>query len=192
MTRDNWLKSPEADLVGRYVGHTAPLTMSVIQSALGGVLFIDEAYSLYRGKDDSFGLEAIDTLVKAMEDHRDDLIVILAGYSREMKEFLESNSGLKSRFANIINFPDYTGEELMKIAVVIARSKQYRIDEAALKPLQDYFTRIQLNADNKSGNGRLARNMVEDAMVNQSKRILKDPDQDIELLLLEDFELDEA
>ena len=76
-----------ADLVGKYVGHTAPLTMEVINSALGGVLFIDEAYSLYRGKDDSFGLEAIDTIVKAMEDHRDDLIVILAGYSKEMSEF---------------------------------------------------------------------------------------------------------
>ena len=180
-----------ADLVGRYVGHTAPLTMSVIQSALGGVLFIDEAYSLYRGKDDSFGLEAIDTLVKAMEDHRDDLIVILAGYSKEMKEFLESNSGLKSRFANIINFPDYTGEELRKIAEVIANSKEYNIEEAAIKPLQDYFTLVQITADNKSGNGRLARNMVEDAMLSQSQRILKNPDQDIEMILLEDFNLNE-
>jgi SpoVK/Ycf46/Vps4 family AAA+-type ATPase len=180
-----------ADLVGRYVGHTAPLTMSVIQSALGGVLFIDEAYSLYRGKDDSFGLEAIDTLVKAMEDHRDDLIVILAGYSKEMKEFLESNSGLKSRFANIINFSDYSGEELRKIAEVIANSKEYNIEELAKKPLQDYFTLVQISADNKSGNGRLARNMVEDAMLNQSQRILKNPDQDMELLLLKDFKLNE-
>ena len=95
-----------ADLVGRYVGHTAPLTTQVLKSAVGGVLFIDEAYSLYRGKDDSFGLEAIDTLVKGMEDHRDDLIVILAGYSKEMAEFLTANSGLKSRFPNISEFPD--------------------------------------------------------------------------------------
>ena len=84
-----------ADLVGRYVGHTAPLTTQVIQSALGGVLFIDEAYSLYRGKEDSFGLEAIDTLVKGMEDHRDNLVVILAGYTKEMQEFLSANSGLR-------------------------------------------------------------------------------------------------
>ena len=104
-----------ADLVGQYVGHTAPLTQKAIQSALGGVLFIDEAYSLYRGKDDSFGLEAIDTLVKGMEDHRDDLIVILAGYSREMEEFLTANSGLRSRFPNIIEFPDYTAGELLEI-----------------------------------------------------------------------------
>ena len=102
-----------ADLVGRYTGHTAPLTNSVIESALGGVLFIDEAYSLYRGEQDSFGLEAIDTLVKGMEDHRDELVVILAGYTREMETFLTANSGLASRFPNKIEFPDYTAEELL-------------------------------------------------------------------------------
>ena len=105
-----------ADLVGKYVGHTAPLTQQVIRSALGGVLFIDEAYSLYRGADDSFGLEAIDTIVKGMEDHREDLIVILAGYTKEMEEFLTANSGLRSRFPNIIEFPDYTAEELLAVS----------------------------------------------------------------------------
>lgn len=180
-----------ADLVGKYVGHTAPLTMSVIQSALGGVLFIDEAYSLYRGKDDSFGLEAIDTLVKAMEDHRDDLIVILAGYTKEMKEFLEANSGLKSRFANIIEFSDYTGEELMLIAKSIAKSKDYVIAEDALRPLQDYFTIIQAKGDPNSGNGRLARNLVEDAILNQSKRLLEHPDEQMNLLERVDFNLGE-
>ena len=180
-----------ADLVGKYVGHTAPLTMSVIQSALGGVLFIDEAYSLYRGKDDSFGLEAIDTLVKAMEDHRDDLIVILAGYTKEMKEFLEANSGLKSRFANIIEFSDYTGEELMLIAKSIAKSKDYVIADDALRPLQDYFTIIQAKGDPNSGNGRLARNLVEDAILNQSKRLLEHPDEQMNLLERVDFNLGE-
>ena len=180
-----------ADLVGKYVGHTAPLTMSVIQSAIGGVLFIDEAYSLYRGKDDSFGLEAIDTLVKAMEDHRDDLIVILAGYTKEMKDFLEANSGLKSRFANIIEFSDYTGEELMLISKSIAKGKDYVIDEGALRPLQDYFTIIQAKGDPNSGNGRLARNLVEDAILNQSKRLLEHPDAQMNLLLREDFNLGE-
>ena len=178
-----------ADLVGKYVGHTAPLTMDVIQSAIGGVLFIDEAYSLYRGKDDSFGLEAIDTIVKAMEDHRDDLIVILAGYSKEMEDFLKANSGLKSRFANIIHFDDYTGEELMQIAVSIAKGKDYIIEESALKPLQDYFTIVQMQKDATSGNGRLARNLVEDAILRQSKRLLADPSALMDVLLLSDFDL---
>ena len=115
-----------ADLVGRYVGHTAPLTNQVIQSALGGVLFIDEAYSLYRGREDSFGLEAIDTLVKGIEDHRDDLVVILAGYTREMQQFLTANSGLASRFPNQIEFPDYTGEQLWQIAAPSQRARATR------------------------------------------------------------------
>ncbi|MBR2802169.1 MAG: AAA family ATPase [Erysipelotrichaceae bacterium] len=178
-----------ADLVGKYVGHTAPLTMDVIESALGGVLFIDEAYSLYRGKDDSFGLEAIDTLVKAMEDHRDDLIVILAGYDKEMGEFLTANTGLKSRFANIIHFEDYTGEELMLISKSIAKGKDYKIDPECEKPLQNFFTLMQARKDVTSGNGRLARNIVEDAILHQSKRVLEDPNAEFDVLKLEDFDL---
>ena len=180
-----------ADLVAKYVGQTAPLVMEVVKSALGGVLFIDEAYSLYRGKDDSFGLEAIDTLVKAMEDHRDDLIVILAGYSKEMQIFLDANSGLKSRFANIINFPDYTGEELTQIAVSIAKGKDYKIEKSALNDLTKYFNKVQSASDSTSGNGRLARNLVEEAILNQAKRILDDEGAAIDLLKLEDFDLRE-
>ncbi|MDD5982471.1 MAG: AAA family ATPase [Solobacterium sp.] len=178
-----------SDLVGKYVGHTAPLTMSVVNSALGGVLFIDEAYSLYRGKDDSFGLEAIDTLVKAMEDHRDDLIVILAGYKKEMESFLDANSGLKSRFANIINFPDYTGEQMLQIAQNIARGKDYVIDEEASTKLLEYFTMVQSKEDSTSGNGRLARNVVEAAILKQSRRVLMDENADISLLKQEDFDV---
>lgn len=178
-----------SDLVGKYVGHTAPLTMSVVNSALGGVLFIDEAYSLYRGKDDSFGLEAIDTLVKAMEDHRDDLIVILAGYKKEMESFLDANSGLKSRFANIINFPDYTGEQMLQIAQNIARGKDYVIDEEASAKLLEYFTVVQSKEDSTSGNGRLARNVVEAAILKQSRRVLMDENADISLLKQEDFDV---
>lgn len=180
-----------ADLVAKYVGQTAPQTMKVIKSALGGVLFIDEAYSLYRGKDDSFGLEAIDTLVKAMEDHRDDLIVILAGYSREMATFLNANTGLKSRFANIIHFADYTADELVKIAQSIARSKDYRIEKAAEPYLQEFFARVQAKKDSTSGNGRLARNLVEEAILNQAKRILENPHEDLRLLKYSDFDLKE-
>lgn len=178
-----------ADLVGKYVGHTAPLTMSVINSALGGVLFIDEAYSLYRGKDDSFGLEAIDTLVKAMEDHRDDLIVILAGYKKEMATFLEANSGLKSRFANIIDFKDYSGQELLAIAENIAKGKDYYLSEKAKGKLLAYFNDVQSRADYSSGNGRLARNVVEAAILKQSERVLMDENADISELRQEDFDV---
>ena len=178
-----------ADLVGKYVGHTAPLTMSVINSALGGVLFIDEAYSLYRGKDDSFGLEAIDTLVKAMEDHRDDLIVILAGYKKEMATFLEANSGLKSRFANIIDFKDYSGQELLAIAENIAKGKDYYLSEKAKEKLLAYFNDVQSRADYSSGNGRLARNVVEAAILKQSERVLMDESADISELRQEDFDV---
>ncbi len=177
-----------ADLVAQYVGQTAPLTMSVIKSAIGGVLFIDEAYSLYRGKDDSFGLEAIDTLVKAMEDNREDLIVILAGYKKEMAGFLEANSGLKSRFPNLINFDDYTGLELRKIAEIQAKSKGYVIDEAALEPLEKYFDEVQSINSAEAGNGRLARNVVEDAILRQSERLIKDPNADMTILFKEDFD----
>jgi len=180
-----------ADLVGKYVGHTAPLTNQVLQSAIGGVLFIDEAYSLYRGKDDSFGLEAIDTLVKGIEDNRDNLIVILAGYSNEMEEFLTSNSGLKSRFPNVINFPDYTGQELLDISVIIAKSKGYVIDEGAKTNLLAYYNAVQAVRAKDAGNGRLVRNKIEDAILNQSKRLAKETESDLSLLVSEDFELDD-
>lgn len=180
-----------ADLVGRYVGHTAPLVNQVVKSALGGVLFIDEAYSLHRGREDSFGLEAIDTLVKAIEDNRDDLIVILAGYSNEMQTFLESNSGLKSRFPNIIDFPDYTGEELLAIGKLTAKSKGYKIDEAAEPALLSYFNMVQATRAMDAGNGRLVRNKLEEAILNQSRRLVAEPGADMSLLLEMDFELND-
>ena len=179
-----------ADLVGRYVGHTAPLTNSVIESALGGVLFIDEAYSLYRGGEDSFGLEAIDTLVKGIEDHRDDLVVILAGYTKEMQLFLSANSGLASRFPNQIEFPDYTGEELYQITLLQAKGKGYALDEGCRAPLTAWYARKQAEDAATNGNGRMARNALEKAILNQSRRLIADPDASLELLLPGDFELD--
>lgn len=178
------------DLVGRFVGHTAPLVNQVIKSALGGVLFIDEVYSLYRGSEDSFGLEAIDTLVKGIEDHRDDLVVILAGYSKEMAEFLEANSGLKSRFPNIIDFPDYTAQELLKIAHITADSKGYKIDENVEDKLLSFFDMVQNTNSREAGNGRLVRNKIEEAILNQSRRLVAEPDADMSLLVLEDFEFE--
>lgn len=178
-----------ADLVGRYVGHTAPLTNSVIQSALGGVLFIDEAYSLYRSKDDTFGLEAIDTLVKGIEDHRDDLVVVLAGYTREMKEFLTANSGLASRFPNCIEFADYTADELISITRSIAEGKGYRLDDRCRLPLYAYYEQRQASDPSSAGNGRMARNLLEKAILNQSRRLTADPSAPLDELLPDDFEL---
>ena len=180
-----------ADLVGRYTGHTAPLTNSVIESALGGVLFIDEAYSLYRGEQDSFGLEAIDTLVKGMEDHRDELVVILAGYTKEMEIFLTANSGLASRFPNKIEFPDYTAEELLQITHVQAKNKGYRLAESCTQPLLGYYARWQAADARTAGNGRLARNTLEKAIFHQSRRLVAEPAAELDLLLPSDLELKE-
>ena len=180
-----------ADLVGRYTGHTAPLTNSVIESALGGVLFIDEAYSLYRGEQDSFGLEAIDTLVKGMEDHRDELVVILAGYTKEMETFLTANSGLASRFPNKIEFPDYTAEELLQITHVQAKNKGYRLAESCTQPLLGYYARWQESDARTAGNGRLARNTLEKAIFHQSRRLVAEPAAELDLLLPSDLELKE-
>lgn len=183
------LEVARADLVGKYVGHTAPLTQKAINAALGGVLFIDEAYSLYRGKEDTFGMECIDTLVKGMEDHRDNLVVILAGYSREMEEFLTANSGLRSRFPNKIEFPDYTAEELLAITKSIVKGKGYRLDPACEAPLLAFYEETQQEDPRGGGNGRLARNKVEEAIIACSRRVVKhlEENSDLELLLPEDF-----
>lgn len=174
-----------ADLVGRYVGHTAPLTDQVIKSALGGVLFIDEAYSLYRGKDDSFGLEAIDTLVKGMEDNRDRLMVILAGYSHEMEVFLTSNSGLKSRFPKTVHFSDYDAEELVRIAYSVAKKKDYVIADDVREDLKAFLGTRNLT---EKSNGRLVRNVVEAAMIRQSGRLTgSESAEEMKILKREDF-----
>ena len=133
LKNNNFVECSRETLIGEYIGHTAVKTKEAISKAMGGVLFIDEAYSLYqKGSEKDFGQEAIVELLKAMEDHRGEFLCIMAGYTNEMKEFLQSNSGLKSRFPNVIEFPDYTGDELTKIANIQAKSKDYVItDEEA-------------------------------------------------------------
>lgn len=195
LTGGQLVEVTRADLVGKYVGHTAPLTQQVIQSAIGGVLFIDEAYALYRGSDDSFGLEAIDTIVKGMEDNRENLIVILAGYSREMEEFLTANSGLRSRFPNIIEFPDYTADELLQITRITVENKGYALSPDCAAPLTAYYAAKQAADARTAGNGRMARNLVEDAILNQSRRLTAEDvsaltKEKLETLLPEDFELE--
>jgi len=164
------LEVDRSGLVGGYVGQTAIKTKSVIEEALDGVLFIDEAYSLKQGNDDSFGTEATDTLVKFMEDYRDRLVVVLAGYSGKMDKFLASNVGLKSRFPNIIEFPDYTIEELLTIADGICKKNDYYISKAAREALAD--TLSVLKSDPYFGNGRDVRNLLERAFQNSSRRLL--------------------
>lgn len=172
-----------ADLVASYVGQTAPKTKKVIEQSLGGVLFIDEAYSLYRGKDDHFGLEAIDTLVKYMEDWREDFIVILAGYEKEMETFLQSNSGLASRFSRTVLFPDYTPSELSKMTMMMIKDRDYVVENGFIEAITTYYEQLP----NLNGNGRLARKLVETAILNQASRISKTPEEDLQLLKISDF-----
>ena len=132
------------------------------------MLFVDEAYSLVRSKEDFFGMEAVDTLVKYMEDYRDDLVVIFAGYTKEIQEFLNVNSGLKSRFNYQVEFPDYSPEEMVEITLRLAEKKKYSISQECIKPLQQYYTVIQRTNKKDSGNGRMVRNTVERAIINHS------------------------
>ncbi len=162
-----------ADLVGEYIGHTAQKTREQIRRALGGILFIDEAYSLARGGEKDFGKEAIDTLVKAMEDHKDDLIVILAGYKDEMERFLQINPGIRSRFPIKIDFSDYTIEELIQIAKMMAEKREYKFSQEAIYKFQTILTnnRNGIHYD-KMGNARLVRNMIEKAIRRQALRLV--------------------
>ena len=181
-----------AELVGQYAGHTAVKTNEVVKSAIGGVLFIDEAYALCRDKNDAFGVEAVDALVKGMEDNREDLVVILAGYEDEMNEFLKANSGLKSRFPNIVHFEDYTVGEMYEIAKFTAKSKGYRLSESSEEGMLRLFEKHQIKGRNDGGNGRLVRNIIEAAILRQSQRIIESPKADMELLIPSDFGFDKA
>src|SRR5690606_23632794 len=127
LPKGHLVECERADLVGEYIGHTAHRTREQIKKAMGGILFIDEAYSLARGGEKDFGKEAIDTLVKAIEDHTNEFVLILAGYQREMEHFLMANPGLKSRFPIHIDFPDYSADELFQIAHLMLRERQYRL-----------------------------------------------------------------
>ena len=158
-------------LVAGYVGQTALKTQEVIQSALGGVLFIDEAYSLASGGENDFGREAIETLLKAMEDHRDDLVVIVAGYDEPMEKFINSNPGLQSRFNKYLYFPDYNGEELMAMFRMRCKKNGYRLTEEAETYAKEFFEDMYKNRDDNFGNGRDVRNRFEDIISRQANRL---------------------
>jgi probable Rubsico expression protein CbbX len=158
------------DLVGQYIGHTAPKTREVLKRAMGGVLFIDEAYYLYRPENErDYGQEAIELLLQEMENHRDDLVVILAGYKDRMDRFFRSNPGMSSRIAHHIDFPDYTPEELMAIAELMLAQMQYTLSGEARMALQQYIDRRR--AQPHFANARSVRNALDRARLRQASRL---------------------
>ena len=188
---DKVVETDRAGLVASYIGQTAQKTRAIAESAMGGVLFIDEAYALVRSGGQDFGKEAIETLLKIMEDHRDELVVIVAGYVEEMDEFINSNPGLASRFNRYIRFPDYTPVELLTIFQKFCTSHSYVLSESTHTGLQTVFSReIQLQRQRFS-NGRYARNLFEKVIEAQAQRVFAVADtskSSLSALLLEDVE----
>jgi len=176
-------------LIAGYQGQTAIKTQEVIQSAIGGVLFIDEAYALVESDNDTYGKECIATILKAMEDHRDELIVIVAGYDDLMEKFIDSNPGLKSRFNKYIHFPDYTGEEMMAIFQIRCRSNGYEVTDEAGELLRAVFDDMYDTRDDNFGNGRTVRNIFEKIINCQATRLAADmdiTDEELRVLTLDD------
>lgn len=171
LPRGHLVEVERADLVGEYIGHTAQKTREQIRRALGGILFIDEAYALARGGEKDFGREAIDTLVRAMEDCRDQFVVIAAGYREEMEWFLAQNPGLRSRFPIHLEFPDYTIDELMAIAQRMLQQRQYALAPSAELKLRELLIRLRVGGRD-NGNARTVRNLVERAIRRQAVRLL--------------------
>ena len=172
LSKGQLIETDRSGLVAGYVGQTAGKVTEVVNSALGGILFIDEAYALARkGMENDFGREAIDTLVKLMEDHRDDLVVIVAGYTDEMHDFLTSNPGLISRFNKYIDFPDYTDEELMQILEMNAERQGYAVDEEAQQVVRDMLASMTLGDRLDFGNARGMRNTLEKLVQEQANRL---------------------
>ena len=191
LSKGQLVEVDRSGLVAGYVGQTALKTQEAIKSALGGVLFIDEAYSLSSGGENDFGREAIETILKAMEDHRDDLIVIVAGYDGPMQKFLSSNPGLESRFNKYFYFPDYTGEQLLYIFQAQCRKNSYTLSPEAEAAAKTMFDRLYQERDDNFGNGRDVRNCFEDMIVRQSNRVaaMEAPTkEDLMTVLPEDLE----
>ena len=164
------VETDKGDLVAEYVGQTAGKTEEVFRSALGGVLFVDEAYAI-TNDGSSFGQECIDTLVKLIEDYRGEILVILAGYSKEMNDFMKANSGLESRFPLIIEFPDYSADELFAIGKGMIVGKGFRFSEEAIPVFREAVYNLKRHATATSGNGRMVRNFIDEVIRNQSFRI---------------------
>lgn len=187
LSKGHLVEVDRAGLVAGYIGQTAEKTRQVVEKALGGVLFIDEAYTLsaHKGEND-FGQEAIDTLLKAMEDHREDLVVIVAGYDGLMDEFIHSNPGLESRFNRYLHFDDYTVDEMLSILDLQLRKGQYRLDDGAWKAVREYIE-ISNTGSIAFGNARGVRNIFERLLVAQANRLsaINSPDKDALMTIVE-------
>jgi len=178
------------DLVGQYIGHTAPKTKEVLKRAMGGVLFIDEAYYLYRPENErDYGQEAIEILLQVMESQRDDLVVIFAGYKDRMDRFFSSNPGMMSRVAHHIDFPDYSEEELMAIADLMLRRMQYHLSDAAAAALREYIALRKRQP--RFSNARSIRNALDRARLRQANRLFEGRDQRLSPEALSTIEADD-
>lgn len=172
LSKGHLIEVERADLVGEYIGHTAQKTRDLVKKAMGGILFVDEAYSLARGGEKDFGKEAIDTLVKAMEDSKNQFILILAGYCDEMDFFLDTNPGLPSRFPIVMEFPDYTIDQLIQIAEGMAKERDYILMPQAIVKLKQHLLREKMEGEHVFSNARHVRNVIERSIRHQAVRIL--------------------
>ncbi|ADM70430.1 Stage V sporulation protein K [Paenibacillus polymyxa E681] len=172
LSKGHLIEVERADLVGEYIGHTAQKTRDLVKKSLGGVLFIDEAYSLARGGEKDFGKEAIDTLVKSMEDQKNQFILILAGYSGEMDFFLRTNPGLPSRFPIQLDFPDYTVDQLIQISEMMAKERDYILMPQSIIKLKEHLLNERNDSLHAFSNARYVRNVIEKAIRHQAVRLL--------------------
>ncbi len=171
--QNNVVSVTRDDLVGQYIGHTAPKTKEIIKKAMGGVLFIDEAYYLYKPENErDYGQESIEILLQTMENHRDDLVVILAGYQDRMGTFFKSNPGMSSRITHHVDFPDYDENELLEITKLMADSMHYNLDKPALSAMKDYIEKRKLQPH--FANARSIRNALDRARLRQANRLFND------------------
>lgn len=174
LSKGHFMEVSRTDLIAGYQGQTALKVKKVIEQAKGGVLFIDEAYSITENENsDSYGRECLTELTKALEDYREDLVVIVAGYTEPMRKFFESNPGLKSRFNIFIEFPDYNAEELGKILDLICRKNDYILEDDACVAVSEYLKRCVIKKDKNFANGRLVRNLYDDLVMNHAKRVIQ-------------------
>lgn len=183
LSKGHLVETDRSGLIAGYQGQTAIKTSEVIDEAMGGILFIDEAYSLVQDDNDTYGKESIATILKEMEDNRGDLIVIVAGYDQLMHKFIDSNPGLRSRFNKYFHFPDYTGEEMEKIFMLQCKNNGYEINDAAKLVLRDHFDQLYDCRDANFGNGRDVRNIFENVINAQANRLAEGSDFTTENLL---------